>query len=49
MLESLKKDVVAMAKRAQKEGLCKHLSVNLSARDREKGYVEITQTQADRD
>ena len=26
MLESLKKDVVAMAKRAQKEGLCKHLS-----------------------
>ena len=32
MLESLKKDVVAMAKRAQKEGLCKHLSGNLSAR-----------------
>ena len=31
MLESLKKDVVAMAKRAQKEGLCKHLSGNLSA------------------
>ena len=26
MLESLKKDVVAMAKRAQSEGLCKHLS-----------------------
>lgn len=24
MLESLKKDVVAMAKRAQSEGLCKH-------------------------
>ena len=35
MLESLKKDVVAMAKRAQKEGLCKHLSGNLSARDPE--------------
>ena len=42
MLESLKKDVVAMAKRAQKEGLCKHLSGNLSARDPETGYVCIT-------
>lgn len=28
-----------MAKRAQKEGLCKHLSGNLSARDPETGYV----------
>ena len=49
MLESLKKDVVAMAKRAQKEGLCKHLSGNLSARDPETGYVVITPTQVDRD
>lgn len=48
MLESLKKDVVAMAKRAQKEGLCKHLSGNLSARDPETGYVVITPTQVDR-
>lgn len=49
MLESLKKDVVAMAKRAQKEGLCKHLSGNLSAKDPETGYVVITPTQVDRD
>lgn len=49
MLESLKKDVVAMAKRAQSEGLCKHLSGNLSARDPETGYVVITPTQVDRD
>ena len=49
MLESLKKDVVAMAKRAQKEGLCKHLSGNLSARDPETGYVVITPTQVDRE
>ena len=41
MLESLKKDVVAMAKRAQKEGLCKHLSGNLSARDPETGIYII--------
>ena len=34
-----------MAKRAQKEGLCKHLSGNLSARDPETGYVVITPTQ----
>ena len=38
-----------MAKRAQKEGLCKHLSGNLSARDPETGYVVITPTQVDRD
>ena len=37
MLESLTKEVVAMAKRAQKEGLCKHLSGNLTARDQQTG------------
>ena len=31
------------------EGLCKHLSGNLSARDPETGYVVITPTQVDRD
>ena len=33
----------------KKEGLCKHLSGNLSARDPETGYVVITPTQVDRD
>ena len=42
MLESLKKDVVQIAKRAQKDGLCKHLSGNFSARDKETGSVVIT-------
>lgn len=28
MLESLKKDVVQIAKRAQKDGLCKHFRTN---------------------
>ena len=36
MLESLKKDVCEIAKRAQKDGLCKHKSGNFSARDEEK-------------
>ena len=46
MLESLKKDVCSYGKNvAQKEGLCKHLSGNLSARDPETGYVVITPTQ----
>ena len=49
MLESLKKDVVQIAKRAQKDGLCKHLSGNFSARDNETGYVVITPTQVDRE
>ena len=49
MLESLKKDVVQIAKRAQKDGLCKHLSGNFSARDKETGYVVITPTQVDRE
>ncbi len=32
MLESLKKDVCEIAKRAQKDGLCKHKSGNFSAK-----------------
>ncbi|MDD3185083.1 MAG: class II aldolase/adducin family protein [Anaerostipes sp.] len=49
MLESLKKDVCQIAKRAQKDGLCKHLSGNFSARDPESGMVVITPTQVDRE
>lgn len=48
MLESLKKDLVAMAKRVQREGLCRHLSGNLSAMDPKTGYVVITPSQVDR-
>lgn len=47
MLESLKKDVCEIAKRAQKDGLCKHKSGNFSARDKETGYVVITPTSVD--
>ncbi|MGL5437453.1 MAG: class II aldolase/adducin family protein [Lachnospiraceae bacterium] len=49
MLETLKKDVCEIAKRAQRDGLCKHKSGNFSARDRETGYVVITPTSVDRD
>lgn len=49
MLETLKRDVCIVAKRAQKDGLCKHKSGNFSARDRESGYVVITPTGVDRD
>lgn len=49
MLESLKQDVCIIAKRAQKDGLCKHKSGNFSTRDKESGYVVITPTGVDRD
>lgn len=49
MLEALKKDVCETAKRAQKDGLCKHKSGNFSARDLESGYVVITPTSVDRE
>ena len=49
MLESLKKDVCEIAKRAQRDGLCKHKSGNFSARDPKTGYVVITPTSVDRD
>ena len=49
MLEKLKEDVCMTAKKAQKDGLCKHKSGNFSARDPESGYVVITPTGIDRD
>lgn len=49
MLETLKKEVCEIAKRAQRDGLCKHKSGNFSARDKETGYVVITPTSVDRD
>lgn len=49
MLEVLKRDVCEIAKRAQRDGLCKHKSGNFSARDKETGYVVVTPTGMDRD
>jgi L-ribulose-5-phosphate 4-epimerase len=42
MLESLKKQVVAVAKEADRMGMCKHKSGNFSILDPESGYVVIT-------
>ena len=41
MLGHLKKDVCEIAKRAQRDGLCKHKSGNFSARDAKSGYIVI--------
>lgn len=49
MLENLKKDVCEIAKRAQRDGLCKHKSGNFSARDAKSGYIVITPTSVDRE
>lgn len=49
MLETLKKEVCEIAKRAQRDGLCKHKSGNFSARDPKTGYVVITPTSVDRE
>lgn len=49
MLETLKKEVCDIAKRAQKDGLCKHKSGNFSARDTQTGYIVITPTSVDRE
>lgn len=49
MLETLKKDVCEIAKRAQRDCLCKHKSGNFSARDKETGYIVITPTSVDRE
>lgn len=42
MLESLKKQVVEIAIRADESGLCKHKSGNFSLKDPETGYIVIT-------
>lgn len=49
MLEQLKTEVMDIAKRAQREGLCKHKSGNFSARDSETGLIVITPTGVDRE
>lgn len=49
MLEELKERVTAVAKRAQREGLCKHKSGNFSMRDAQTGLVVVTPSGVDRD
>lgn len=49
MLEALKKQVVEIAKEADRSGLCKHRSGNFSIRDKETGYVAVTPSGVDRD
>ncbi len=49
MLENLKEEVLLTARKAQREGLCKHKSGNFSARDPETGYIVITPTGMDRE
>lgn len=48
MLEELKKEVVKIAKEADRSGLCKHKSGNFSIRDKETGYVVVTPAAVDR-
>ena len=47
MLDDLKNEVCEIAKKAQRDGLCKHKSGNFSARDQESGYIVITPTSVD--
>ena len=49
MLESLKTEVMNAAKRAQRDGLCKHKSGNFSMRDKNTGLIVITPTGVDRE
>lgn len=48
MLETLKKEVVAIARQAEASGLCRHKSGNFSIRDQETGYVVVTPAAVDR-
>lgn len=49
MLDQLREEVCAVAKRAQADGLCKHKSGNFSALDADSGLVAITPSGVDRD
>lgn len=49
MLEHLKKDICEIAKRAQREGLCKHKSGNFSSRDKDSGLFVFTPSGIDRE
>lgn len=49
LLEHLKKDVCEIAKKAQREGLCKHKSGNFSSRDKDSGLFVFTPSGIDRE
>lgn len=49
MLESLKKQVLDIALKAERSGLCKHRAGNFSIRDRESGYIAVTPSGIDRE
>lgn len=49
MLENLKKEVCEIAKRAQRDGLCKHKSGNFSAIDPVTGYIVVSPSGIDRE
>ncbi|MFZ7131561.1 MAG: class II aldolase/adducin family protein [Eubacteriales bacterium] len=49
MLESIKKEVMNIALKAESSGLCKHRSGNFSIRDTETGYVAVTPSGVDRE
>ena len=49
MLESFKKDLCAIAKRAQIDGLCKHKSGNFSIRDDQTGLLAVSPTSLNRE
>ena len=49
MLEELKKEVLARALQADRNGLCKHRSGNFSIKDPATGYICITPTGVDRE
>ena len=44
MLESLKADLVTVAKRAQHDGLCKHKSGNFSIHDPDSRLIVVSPT-----
>ena len=49
MLESFKKDLCAITKRAQIDGLCKHKSGNFSIRDDQTGLLAVSPTSLNRE
>lgn len=48
-MENLKKDLLEVARQAQRIGLCKHKSGNFSIRDKETGNIIVTPSAIDRE
>ncbi|MCI1933758.1 MAG: class II aldolase/adducin family protein [Atopobiaceae bacterium] len=49
MLESLKDQVLAIARQAQRDGMCKHKSGNFSMRERDSNLIVVTPSGVDRE